>query len=175
MTQLILATKVPPSLEFHCCLSANATAVVCLDGCPKNSYSCNDFAHGSANKCYFKHDRCSGSSVCANYADEENCGESWDAILFMLARSQSHFPCFCRPVYLGPPEYTLVQTWTASSKSSQCVYTWCTQIHSAVSLYCLCIKNRIKFLVRPSADITLKKRRGEEGDWIVCKEKYCLL
>lgn len=45
-------------------------------GCPEHSFSCGSFGNGlGRKKCYFRHDRCSGVSVCPNDADELNCNE----------------------------------------------------------------------------------------------------
>ena len=83
MSQHVLIMFLLMLMDVSTCphsFSSNAAAVVCLGGCHRNSYSCNDFAHESAN-CYPKHDRCNGASACANYADERNCSEFWSVIL----------------------------------------------------------------------------------------------
>ncbi|KAL8570123.1 hypothetical protein ACOMHN_033802 [Nucella lapillus] len=56
-------------------------------GCPEHSFNCGHFDNGRGIKCYFKHDRCSGASVCPNDADELNCNEQ------LCSQSRNLFLC----------------------------------------------------------------------------------
>lgn len=55
-------------------MTSERTLTSASDGCPSSLFSCYEFGE-SRGRCYTRQDRCSGSKVCDNYADERNCSK----------------------------------------------------------------------------------------------------